>query len=316
LWRKAGWGVTIIPTWDESPGNHWPGRLIAAGCKIVNATQDTVASVSGIAGSTVVAFCNQFACRAWPAMHAVGCRLVYSPCMTYPTDPEREVFPTCPPTAAHFQSRFQAALLGPQYAAWGTKHQVVIPGAFDLDSFPFRPKDREHRFVVGRLARPEPTKWPRALWSILGDVRKHRIDLRALCMGWHADLSSKCGQPPAWAECLPTGSCSARHFLAQCDALLCMNGGDKENWPRVGLEAMAAGVPIVAERRWGWTEMLDDSTAALVETPLEATAALIRLATDDIYRQTLIVNAREKVERLTDPDVLGDMWTGALSSLS
>ena len=36
-----------------------------------------------------------------------------------------------------------------------------------------------------------------------------------------------------------------------------VNGGARENWPRAGLEAMAAGVPIVAQNDWGWREMIE-----------------------------------------------------------
>ena len=119
MWRAAGWDVTVVPTWDESPDNPWPGRLIASGCRLVSATEGTVDQLPGIADSTLVAFCNQHACRAWPKLKALGCSLIYSPCMTYPTAAEREVFATCPPTAVHFQSRFQAQWMGPQYAEWG-----------------------------------------------------------------------------------------------------------------------------------------------------------------------------------------------------
>jgi glycosyltransferase involved in cell wall biosynthesis len=95
--------------------------------------------------------------------------------------------------------------------------------------------------------------------------------------------------------------------------MLCMNGGDRENWPRVGLEAMASGVPVVAERAWGWLEMIEDGvTGLLYDSPAEATEQLHRLATNEPLRLSIAEAARVAVERLADQDRIADRWSKLL----
>ena len=86
----------------------------------------------------------------------------------------------------------------------------------------------------------EPNHWP-----ILARVPyAHR---RGLAMGWGPQLDRKCGATPAWAETMPPQKIPVADFLGRCHALVGLNGSARENWPRIGLEAMAAGVPLVCQ---------------------------------------------------------------------
>ena len=124
------------------------------------------------------------------------------------------------------------------------------------------------------------------------------------------------GPLPQWAKCLPPDSMPAAAFLANCHALLCLNGGDKENWPRVGLEAMAAGVPIIAERAWGWKEMIEDGVTGLLCGDVgEFAGELAWMALHDEKRLTMAEAARTAVERLTDPATLGPQWRALFDAL-
>ena len=88
--------------------------------------------------------------------------------------------------------------------------------------------------------------------------------------------------------------------------LLGLNGGARENWPRVGLEAMAAGVPLVCENRWGWREMVrDGETGFLADSDEEIVCHLTQLAYDEPLRQKFIRRAREHVEQLADAERIG-----------
>ncbi|MBC7338225.1 MAG: glycosyltransferase family 4 protein, partial [Clostridia bacterium] len=128
----------------------------------------------------------------------------------------------------------------------------LIRGAFDVSEFPFCP--RQHRpnseFVIGRLARPDLDKWSSNTWPIYGMVPYR--SRKALVMGWNDRLQQKLGHPPEWATCLKPNEIPVQEFLARCHVLMPVNGGARENWPRVGLEAMAAGVPIVTQNQGGW----------------------------------------------------------------
>jgi len=368
LWRLAGIDVTILrlrrclcrqtPANFAAFGPHlsYAAKLLAAGCQVVESEPGRLDEVPGLPGGIVVAFCNQHALHVLPELHALGCRLVYSPCMCYVSQQEQRVFADHPPAALHFQSRFQLSQTAGQYRRLGIPRgrQWRIRGALDLAEFPFAPTLRSgpmgHRgpaFRVGRLARPARTKWSRSLWPVLKAVREGAggsgfgvrggkpaasppqvpspeprapnpclINVRARCMAWSPDIESKCGRAPKWARCYPAGALSAQDFLAGCHALLCMNGGDVENWPRVVLEAMAAGVPVVAQRQWGYREQIDDGrTGLLYDDDRQAAEQLARLAGDEAFRLRIAVDARRAVERLTDPATLGRQWCKLFASL-
>lgn len=319
LWRQAGIDVTVVPTWSIDKTNPWPDRLRAAGCQIIESSPDNLQSVPGLAGGIVSGWCNRHVCEAWPTLQSLGCRVVWSPCMCYWSPHERHAFTQAPPAAVHFQSIYQRGQLTPwlELHACPRERRWLIRGAMDLAAFPFRPKPRDRReFYVGRLSRPDRMKWSRQLFPIAASLRKRRISTELLCMGWTEETNGKCGKAPPWAKTFAPDLMPAQQFLSNCHALLCLNGGAEENWPRVGLEAMAAGVPIVAERRWGWLEMIEDGvTGLLCDTPIDFTNALTRLANDEPFRMSLITNARAAVERLTEPKQIASQWMQLLQNI-
>ena len=73
----------------------------------------------------------------------------------------------------------------------------------------------------------------------------------------------------------------------------------RENYPLVLLEAMAAGVPVIATRVGGIPEMLDDGRSGLLVPPEDPDAlgtALARVSTDEGLRGRLIEGGQEAAE--------------------
>jgi glycosyltransferase involved in cell wall biosynthesis len=136
-------------------------------------------------------------------------------------------------------------------------------------------------------------------------------------MGWTLPLVRKCGSPPPWAECHAPQSLTAGDFLGRCHALLGLNGGARENWPRVGLEAMACGVPLVCQNLWGWREMIvDGETGFLTDSDDEMAFRLAQLAYDEPLRQKILLAARAHVERLAEPTRLAGQWRALFEILA
>ncbi len=183
----------------------------------------------------------------------------------------------------------------------------LVRGAFFPDELAYAPTPHAPRspFTVGRLSRPSPDKWSRDHWEILGRVP----GIRSLNMGWTEQTQRKLGPPPPWAECLAPQSLSVAAFLGKCHALVGLNGGARENWPRVGLEAMAAGVPIVAQDAWGWREMiLHGQTGLLAGGPDEMAEQLARLAQDEGLRLAMAEAGRARVLELAEPAAILAGW--------
>ena len=329
LWRKAGVNVTCVSflrcpcgrdVKQPTPDNPWMERFESAGIPIVHAEPGKFREVPGLAGAICVSFCNGHTCHNWPELYQLGCRLVWSPAMTWTMPHEHNAFGTeyggGPPAAIHLQSAFQAEQLQPRYEKVGCKRFVQIHGAFEPFPFVPRPRRKGEALVVGRLARACRTKWTPHLWTILDQVRQHGVDVEVLCQGWSDDLEIHCGVPPKWARCLPENTLTSQEFLAQCHILICPNWGIDENWPRVGLEAMSAGVIMLADARGGWLEMIDDrETGLLCHNPHEYVVCLEWMAWDERERWYILNEARRRLAELIDPDGIAGQWLNLFRSL-
>lgn len=308
LWRSLGIEVAVVATSEPDPA--WTRRVEGIGCCVHRCRLASPWTFPSD-GSIVVGFCNAAFRFDAPALRQRGCRLVYVPCMCFPWPDEWKgaLF-----DRYVFQSEYQRSKLLPRLRHLGFNDCLyrLIRGAFDISEFPFKPWPhvRGEPFVVGRLSRaygqpgnvPALDKFPRDLWEQYARI-PHAIKARV--MGWSAEIEVRCGTPPAWAEVLPQNAETSQEFLAKIHCLVPGIACCAENWPRVGLEAMAAGVPIVVERKGGWREM---SAAALVEDVEQQACAVARLAYDEEFRQEAIGRQGGLLARHINPDRIGQQW--------
>jgi len=311
LWRRFGLEVTLIPTWDAPP-DDWRKRLDEIGTRTVLASPESLASVPGLAGAVVVSFCNARFLAAADRFRRLGCRIVWLGCMNWMFPAERLHYRRHGTLDAYvFQSRYQRDQLEPQLRKFGYRGQQghTIRGAFSREDFPLRPLPHRHgqTLVIGRLSRPAADKYHPDTWSIYGRILH---PLRARVMGWDTHIEARLGPPPRWAEVLAPGALPVREFLGSLHALVPIAGGAVENWPRVGLEAMSVGVPVVAERQGGWPEMIrHGATGWLADSPDQIAYYASRLAYDEPLRQETAYQARRALEEeLADPETIWAGW--------
>lgn len=328
LWRGAGIDVDMIPTWG--PGDpKYRAKLDALGCTTHNVPEipGGIGSVPGLAGSPVVGFCNQhFLGDVYRVLKQIGCRTIWANCMTFWFPAEKETWQKYGmPDHLIFQSQYQRERLeatmfdAPKKTCCGEtpaiaplydpKSSHIIRGAFDLDEWTFDPNSRTETdpFVLGKLARADLDKWSSNLWPIYGRVQ--HPNRKALVMGVGPEVEKKLGPTPAWAEWKRPNSMPAREYYRSIHCLLTVNGGAAENWPRIGLEAMAAGVPIVAQRQWGWLEQIKHGETGYLggcDEELAHWAGV--LAWNERHRQEMAHAAREHVAKLTEPSTLWESW--------
>lgn len=316
LWRQYGLRVTLIPTWGE-PEPEQRARVEAIGCKTVAGHPDLLQGIEGLAGATVVSFCNEHFLKSADKLRAMGCKLVWVNCMNW-LHPSERLF--CNESGAFdayvFQSQFQHDELAPQLKQFrGDRQCHVIHGAFDPGEFPLDPTPHKQGepFVVGRLSRAYSDKYNRKMWEVYGRIPHNT---KARVMGWDQKIQDYCGKPPAWAEVLPANAEPAPKFLRSLHALVPVAGGAIENWPRVGLEAMACGVPLVVDASGGWPEMVEHGqTGYLCKSHDEIAYYAARLAYDEQERMGLIIQARQAVERLSEPGTLWEGWQKVFEAL-
>lgn len=319
LWRKFGIGVELIPSWGSDPKEE--AKLDALGCVTHHVQPNELASVPGLAGSVVVSFCNSEFLAHYDKFRKLGCRVIYASCMCFLFPIESRVFRDHGPAdVMMYQSEFQRQKIESSEGMLGVEYNPqsahLIRGAFDFDDWDFSPLSHTpgEQFVFGRAARPAEDKWSSNTWPIASRIQYPFK--RALMLGVGQNIHRKLGRPPDWAECLPPLGIDTREFFRRLHCCFPVNGGAMENWPRIGLEAMAAGVPIVAQREWGWPEMIRDGETGLLGSCDEELAHQVaRLAWDEGLRQFIISNARSVlVNELAAPDVIWAGWKRALEA--
>lgn len=315
LWRSRGLGVAIVPTWGMSAA--WRAKCEQIGCEVhcVKGPAD-VLDVPGLAGSAIVSFCNGEFLKNAAVFRRAGCSVVWANCMTWMFDEERRHFREFG-TFDHFvfQSAYQQDALAAKYRELGYRDEqgTVVRGAFALDEFPFRPLAHAtgEPMVVGRISRADVDKFSSNTWSI---YRRVPYPLRARLMAWDERIEKKLGPRPSWAECLPANRETPQEFFGKLHVMLQVNGGAAENWPRSGLEAMAAGVPVVVQNQWGWREMvLHGETGYLCDSDDEMAFYTAKLAYEEEHRLEMARRARRRLEHeLASPDRLWAACEGCL----
>lgn len=324
LWRRHGIEVTCVCLEHCSCGretvkpwgsNPWTRRLMDAGVEIHMAEPGKLDHVPGLTGSIVAGWCNSHLCHNREELHRLGCRVLWIPCMNFASQHEVQAFRERPPDAVVFQSEFQHSQISEEYEAWGCETQRIIHGY--LDPLPFQPRPRVdgQSFTVGRLARAVRTKWHHGLWDIVREVRRRGEPLEALAMAWNDDLEQHCGHPPEGCAVYPACAMPTGMFLSHLHAMICPNWGDKENWPRVGLEAMSTGVPLVVDDAGGWREMCDGA-AIYCRSPEEYVEAILSLARDETRRRELIDAGRERLAEINDEEILAGQWSELFRTLA
>jgi glycosyltransferase involved in cell wall biosynthesis len=318
LWRRFGCDVALLPTWQADPA--WQLRLENLGCRTIESQPDDLDQVPGLAGGIVVVFCNTRFLAAAERFRRLGCRVVWLGCMNWLFPEERLHYRQVGPFARHvFQSRYQHDELTPQLRPYGYEdgRGRIIRGAWDADELAFAPRPHAAGdvFVVGRVSRADPDKFSPTLWKTYGRI-PHPI--RARVLGWQQDIQARLGPPPPWAECFPAGAQTPAQLLHSLHALVQANAAAVENWPRVGLEAMAAGVPLVVDAKGGWQEMIrHGETGYLCTTDDQFAYYAARLAYDEEHRRQLIRQARHALlHELAEPRAIWSQWQALFEELS
>jgi L-malate glycosyltransferase len=158
----------------------------------------------------------------------------------------------------------------------------------------------DQTFVIGTVARLDPVKDVVTLIHATAALARHlRVALIVIGDGdERARLEELAAQCDARPHVRFLGHRDdARALLAGCDVYV--NSSISEGISLTILEAMAAGLPIIATRVGGTPEIIDETCGRLVPArDREAlTAALGELAADRSLRETLARTARQRVEK-------------------
>lgn len=335
LWRGYGVGVHLVPMPERWPEERWcdPDPEMRAAMDALGCVTHRF-DPGMFAGKIVVSFCCGPFLAALPDVHAAGRPEVvtWANCMTACTAGELAAHKAGLIDLHIFQSAYQRARLVPElkktrlrvgemvgYRAYFNRENVV-------QGIEFSPRVRKlgAPFVVGRLSRDDPSKYPADLWAtfgaVVGDGGRTASEggVRAVLLGWSEAVAHKCGAPPPWAQThgpgeIPVGGEGGMLDKLRDGCLIHATGGSRENWPRVVLEAYAAGVPVIAERDYGVREMVVDGVTGFLCRPGPGCGADMaerasELAADEPKRQAMIAAGRKHMVALAGPEACWPAW--------
>lgn len=316
LWRSLGIDVRLIPTWD-APAN-WKEKTDAIGCTTYEVTPDSLGDVPNLQGGLVVSFCNEKIWQTWNKWEQLDLRTVWVNCMTIINRFERMRSSLC--DAYVFQSNYQRRMIEPGLSTFGytTDRGHLIRGAFCIEDFPFvmAPHKADTPFWIGRISRAAADKFSRDTWKVYEAINYR--PLRALVMGYDEKVAHKLGDTPCFAQTQPAGVMTAQEFYRSIHCLVHLTGGSRENWPRCGLEAMASGVIVVAERNYGWREMIHHGVTGFLGRGFHEYAhwaAVVGMMHPERQLE-MALEARRRVERLSDPEQIGGQWVELFKGLA
>lgn len=173
---------------------------------------------------------------------------------------------------------------------------VVHESPIDLNLF--SPVSRPDRpFTVGRLSRDVPEKHHPGDAEIYRQLADQGIRVRL--------MGAEClGISCPGVEVLPENAEPASEFLRSLDCFFYRTAPAwREAYGRVVFEAMACGLPVVAESRHGYAEKLCDGQDYLAaDDDLTVLRSIIELAENPDRCRSLSLAARKRVQELYGPE--------------
>ncbi|WP_131120374.1 glycosyltransferase [Lichenihabitans psoromatis] len=191
------------------------------------------------------------------------------------------------------------------YCSEMMKNELGLPGLFEpspTDLGLFHPGAlKSQPFTLGRHSRdviekhhPEDESVYRAVGEMGG--RSLVIGGVSMCESFGAVLG---------LELRPATSKGIPEFLRSLDCFFYRTGTWVEPWGRVVIEAMASGLPVVAHRRGGYAEAIDQGVNGfLFNETEEAIAQITQLQADPDLRLWIGREARASAERIVGQDAM------------
>jgi glycosyltransferase involved in cell wall biosynthesis len=185
----------------------------------------------------------------------------------------------------------------------------VIPSLLDLTPFSEVATDRFARSKDGE-ARPRPFTVGRASRDLLEkhnpqDLSLYRMlasrGIRVRVMGGTCLAPGLAGTEGV--ELLPAGAESVPDFYRSLDAMFYRTGNFFEAYGRVVLEAMGAGLPVVAHVNGGYAEVIEQGVSGfLIRTQEQAFDALMSLNDSMDLRFQLGMAAQQRASQVHGPE--------------
>lgn len=253
-WRQMGIEVHLIPNWPACGEPLYP-EMLERGVVIHEPNDFSVLE----AGDPIFGFCSGEFLQSLPEIRGRTRRTVFLNCMTWLFDREREAM--AQGLIAMFLYQNEAVRLNhmPELRVLNDDPRIrfaTFKPHFANEHFPFvRERCGEH-FGCGRISRQDADKFAANTLHIYEYFVAPKWK-QGLFLGFDQRSEQKIGKPFDWIRvACDQNEVSQQDFYRHCEIVL-QPTDTTENWPRVGLEAMASGSVLVVDNRGGWQQMIE-----------------------------------------------------------
>lgn len=181
---------------------------------------------------------------------------------------------------------------------------------FNAEHLDFSVKDQEFT-QIGRISRDAKDKYTPYNSHIYNGIIAPKPK-RGHWLGFGSNAMSVTGDPPEWVKTYVNQTrLPVRDFYNLVDFIVQPTNTKhcKENWPRIGLESMYAGKPLVVDNHGGWQHMIEHGvTGFLCNHERDFMYWGTRLAYEPELRERIANNAKERAVEFSGMDVSRASW--------
>lgn len=314
LWRKMGLPVTVIPSSGGTSVLPEYAELKELGVDVRLMDQWEILKP----GEIVLSFCNDETLKKIDRILERGCHLAFVNCMTELFEREKALAKQGKIAAFVFQNPEVRAKLEAALRTLNPPNDPVFADFepwLDPSLFPFYNDRAGCDFTLGHISRADPLKFSAETVLIYESVRSP-VPKKGIFLGFNHRCAAKTGRPPDWIKLYADHArLPPQEFYRQCDVIL-QPTDTTENWPRIGLEAMASGTVLVVDRRGGWTRMIEHGeTGFLCSSPGEFIEYASELAHNRSLREKVSRQAHESFREKFSSERCARSWEGVLEAL-
>ena len=314
LWQSLGVEVHLIPDDNDYLNNPLLAELIERQT-VVHEVDDFVAIDPG---SPVFGYCSSAFLENIDAIRAQSTNTVFVNCMTWLFDLEKRRMAEGKIRVFLYQNADVLNANSPTLRALNpgaaTAFLLFTP-YFDQIRFPFHELRDDEYFGCGRISRQDADKYA-SNTLLIYEYFVAPKPKRGLFVGFDDRSLAKIGEPHDWiSTALDQTECSQQDFYRHCEIVL-QPSYTIENWPRIGLEAMASGSVLIVDNRGGWRrQVVHGVTGWLCDHERDFIYYASKMAYEPDVRAAIAIQARERLDLLAGPEVSTESWLRVLNQI-
>lgn len=310
VWNKMGIELHVVPATphlNSTIESYIKSLAILHPCNDINTFK----------GMPVISFCCGAFLQQLAKIRKIASHIIWVNCMTYTFPAEEQ---------AHINGWIDLHLYQTPHAEDKITSRLkslrdtintaqVIP-YFNIRNFKYK-KHNLDRFVFGRISRDDRNKYMPETLDIYNLISAPK-EKEAVILGYtFAKQATTIGKiKETWIRAYRPLEISQQEFYRRCDVIV-QTSTCYENWPRVGLEAMASGSVLVVYNNDGWRgQVVHGETGYLCNTPRDFIFYASHLAHHPELRKKMAESAYQRLQNIAGLSASIRSWESIFSRIN